>query len=160
MELNSVRSIGNTRNCENMNKPKILVVDDEPLNIELMEGFLSTEYEIMKATSGMEALTKVEKTPPDLILLDIMMPNMNGYTVCRELRRRNKTMAIPVLMITALKEKEDRMKAFESGADDFMNKPLDFGELRARMKSLLGVKTQDNYRLSLLSIIHLSGVFL
>lgn len=132
----------NKRGSENMKKQKVLIVDDEPLNIELMEGILSKDYEVIKASSGIEALIKVEKTLPDLILLDVMMPNMNGYSVCKNLKSSNKTKSIPVVMITALKEHEDKMKAIEAGADDFVSKPIEIRELGVKLRSLLKAKNQ------------------
>lgn len=120
-----------------MNKPKILVVEDEPLNLEFMEETLSKDYAVSKASGGIDALISVEKTPPDLILLDILMPNMNGYAVCRELKTNKKTMSIPVVMITALNGDEDRARAKEAGADDFISKPVDISELKKKLKKLL-----------------------
>lgn len=125
---------------ESMIKPKILVVDDEPMNVELFDAYLSKDYYIIKAYNGSEALLKVETTNPDLILLDIMMPGKNGYDVCKQLKDDPKTMFIPIIMVTALKEKEDRIKGLEAGADDFLSKPIDIIEVTARVKSLLRVK--------------------
>jgi PleD family two-component response regulator len=130
----------NKRGSENMNKQKVLIVDDEPLNIELMEEILSKDYEVIKASSGIDALIKVEKTLPDLILLDVMMPNMNGYAVCKNLKSSNKTRQIPVVMITSLKDHEDKMKAIEAGADDFVSKPVEVCELSFKVRSLLRIK--------------------
>lgn len=123
-----------------MKKPRILVVDDEKLNVELLEGILSENYEVVKAYNGKEALLEVEKNPPDLILLDIMMHEMNGYEVCKELKGNKKTLHIPILLITGLTEKTEKVKGFEAGADDFLNKPVDMIELRVRVKSLLRIK--------------------
>lgn len=123
-----------------MEKSKILVVDDEPLNVELLEGILSEDYEVVKAYDGNEALSKVEKASPDLILLDILLADMNGYDVCMHIKENNKTMAIPIVMLTVLKEKEERIKAIKAGADDFLIKPIDIDILSARVKSLLKVK--------------------
>ncbi len=120
-----------------MNKSKILVVDDEPLNLELMEGVLSKDYEIIRASNGIDASIIVEKTLPDLIILDVMMPNMNGYSFCWQIKNDIKTRAIPVLMITALREEKDKLNAIESGADDFLSKPVDINKLRFRVKSML-----------------------
>jgi DNA-binding response OmpR family regulator len=126
-----------------MNKLKILVVDDEPLNLELMEGVFSKDYEVFKASNGIDALIMVEKTLPDLIILDVMMPNMNGYEFCRHIKRDIKTRTIPVLMITSLKEEKDKLNAIESGADDFLSKPVDINKLRSRVKSLIEAKKHD-----------------
>jgi len=127
-----------------MNKPKILVVDDEPLNLELMEGVLSKDYEVIKASNGIDASIMVEKTLPDLIILDVMMPNMNGYAFCRQIKNDIKTRTIPVLMITALREEKDKLNAIESGADDFFSKPVDINKLRFRVKSLLDTGKLNN----------------
>ncbi len=127
-----------------MTKSRILVVDDNHLNVELIEGILAKEYEVIKASSGIDALVKMEKTLPDIILLDIMMPNMNGYAFCRQVKTDNKTRTIPIIMITALSEAEDRMKAIEAGADDFISKPVDAIDLIARVKSLLNTRKQAN----------------
>ncbi len=123
-----------------MKKSRVLVVDDEKLNVEILEGILSEKYEVVTAYNGNEALLKVEKTSPDLILLDIMMPGMDGYEVCRMLKRNKKTLHIPIVMVTALTEKTDKIKAIEAGADDFLSKPVDVDELNARVKSLLRIK--------------------
>jgi PAS domain S-box-containing protein len=123
-----------------MSKSKILVVDDERVNVELLEGMLSTDYDIVTAHDGNEALEKAEMTSPDLVLLDIMMPGMNGYEVCRRLKADDKTMCIPIVMVTSLREREDRIQAIEAGADDFLSKPIDMSELSARARSLVRIK--------------------
>lgn len=127
-----------------MNKLKILVVDDVPLNLEFMEGVFSKDYEVIKASNGIDALIMVEKSLPDLILLDVMMPNMNGYAFCKQIKSDIKTRTIPVLMITSLREEKDKLNAIESGADDFMTKPVDIKILRSRVKSLFEARKHDN----------------
>lgn len=123
-----------------MAKPKILVVDDEVLNVELLDGMLSHDYTVIKAFNGSDALIEIGKSLPDLILLDIMMPGINGYDVCKKIKGNEKSMHVPVVMVTALKERADRIKAIEAGADDFLSKPVDVYELTARVKSLVRVK--------------------
>ena len=126
--------------------PIILVVDDEDLNLRLIEALLKPQgYEVHVAHHGVEALEKIREIPPDLILLDIMMPKMNGFEVARRLREDPETMIIPIVMVTALQDVEDRIRALEVGADDFLTKPVDRMELRARVGSLLKVKAYNDH---------------
>jgi len=128
------------------NKPKILVVDDEERNLRLMEAMLiPLGYEVVLAQDGIEALNRVRKIPPDVILLDVMMPKINGLEVARQLKEDEGTKIIPVVMVTALKEVEDRVKALEVGADDFLSKPVDKSELIATVNSQLKVKAYNDH---------------
>ncbi len=121
--------------------PRILVVDDEPKNIRILQILLEAKgYIVIAATHGQEALDQVKEASPDLILLDIMMPRMNGYEVCERIRADEETQFVPIVMVTALTEAKDRIKAIEVGADDFISKPFDSLEVIARARSLLRVK--------------------
>lgn len=127
-------------------KAKILVVDDEDRNLRLMTLLLTSfGYDVLTASNGEEALEKVHDIPPDVILLDVMMPQIDGLEVARQLKREEETKIIPIVMVTALNEVEDRVKALEAGADDFLNKPVDKTELRARVQSLLKVKACNDH---------------
>lgn len=126
---------------DKIHRGKILVVDDEPLNVELISGFLEKDYEIISASCGKEALEKVNQYNPDIVLLDIMMPEMNGYEVCQKIKSQDSTRFISVVMVTALTEIEEKIKAIESGADDFLTKPINMVELLTRVKSLLKTKS-------------------
>lgn len=123
-----------------LSRAKVLVVDDEPVNVELISGYLGKDFEIIPAYSGKEALEKVRLANPDIVLLDIMMPEVQGYEVCEKIRIQDLTRFIPIVMITALTEIDDKIKAIESGADDFLTKPIDRIELVTRIKSLLKTK--------------------
>ena len=124
-------------------KPTILVVDDIPQNVRLLEMNLRPEgYNVIAAYSGQEALEKVRTESPDLILLDIMMPGMDGYEVCKRVRQNKNTRALPVVMITAHEKGTDKkIQALDVGADDFITKPFDRYEVLARVRSLLRVKS-------------------
>ncbi len=118
--------------------PKILVVDDEALIVMLIEKTLeSSGYNIVTAGDGIEALEKVEDEGPDLIILDVMMPKMNGLEVCRRLKNNDKTRPIPVVMLTSKDYIEDKITGFETGADDYITKPFNPKEFQARIKSLM-----------------------
>ena len=122
-------------------KNKILVVDDVAVNVQLLTTYLtSVGYEVFTARDGQEALDRVIETQPDLILLDVMMPKLNGFEVCERLKTDPTTKIIPVIMVTALNEIEDKIKATEAGADDFVSKPFNKLELLTRVKSLLRIK--------------------
>jgi adenylate cyclase len=120
---------------------KILVVDDTPQNIKVLDAILSPRgYRVATARSGAEALQKVRDEAPDLVLLDIVMPGMSGYEVAQCLRGDPATRVLPVVMVTALGAQEEKVKAIEAGADDFLTKPVNQLELLARVKSLLRIK--------------------
>lgn len=119
----------------------VLIVDDNPQNVELLQAFLETlPVKLHTAGDGIEALEAVEQHHPDLILLDIMMPRMSGYQVCRKLKGDEKTRDIQILMVTALNELGDVEQAAECGTDDFISKPVNKFELLTRVKSLLRVR--------------------
>ena len=120
---------------------KILVVDDTPKNVKLLADLLTVKgYAVATAASGREALAQVETERPDLVLLDVVMPEMSGYEVCRKIRENPATGILPVVMVTALDPAQERIKGLEAGADDFLTKPINQGELLARVKSLLRIK--------------------
>ena len=132
-------------------KPVILIVDDEPQNIELLEAHLVPQgYEIVKAANGEEALEKLSESKIDLILLDVKMPGMDGFEVTRSVRQDNTHRLLPIILVTVLRETEDRIKGIEAGCDDFISYPVDKMELIARVRSLLKVKAYNdlmsNYR--------------
>jgi len=120
---------------------RILVVDDMAVNARLLTGILKLGgYEVVTASSGPEALDRLQSSAIDVVLLDVMMPDMDGFEVC--LRIKEQTPFLPVVMVTALQETADRVKALEAGADDFLTKPVDEVEVIARVKSLVRLKRQ------------------
>jgi two-component system cell cycle response regulator len=120
---------------------RVLVVDDILSNVKLLEAKLSAEYfEVVSAYNGLEALAKIAEHAPDIVLLDVMMPGMDGFEVCRRIKSDPKTAYIPVVMVTALDQPSDRVAGLDAGADDFLTKPVDDAALFARVRSLVRLK--------------------
>jgi CheY-like chemotaxis protein len=121
--------------------PVILVVDDNKQNLELLQVYLEdVDCRSIPANDGPQALEIIAKEPPDLILLDVMMPKMSGFEVCRRIKNDPKTADIPVIMVTALNEFGDIERAIDSGTDDFLSKPVNKLELLTRIKTMLKLK--------------------
>lgn len=126
-------------NCEKV--PTILIVDDNEQNVELMQAYLEElDCETLLAYNGKEALEVVDKHLPDLLLLDIMMPQMSGFEVCKRLKADSRTQDIPIIMVTALNEFGDIERGIDSGTDDFVSKPVNKLELLARVRTMLKLK--------------------
>lgn len=129
-----------------MKIPSILIIDDEPDNFDVIETLLSTQdYQLHYADSGKDAIATLDTFNPDLILLDVMMPGIDGIEVCRQIKAISKWLAVPIIMVTALSSKSDLADCLTAGADDFISKPVNGIELRARVNSMLRIKQQyDN----------------
>ena len=120
---------------------KVLVVDDNPMNVKMLADILTFKgYQVVTAAGGNEGLAKIALEIPDLVLLDVMMPDLDGYSVCRAIRAKPETAILPVVMVTALDPAQERVKGLEAGADDFLSKPINQPELLARVRSLLRIK--------------------
>jgi two-component system alkaline phosphatase synthesis response regulator PhoP len=139
---------------ESAQPSKILIADDNEQNCELLEAYLADgEFEIAMAFDGQETIDRVGSFQPDIILLDIMMPRMSGYEVCKKLKSDAATAGIPILMVTALNEMGDIEKAVAAGCDDFLTKPVNRLELTTRVRSLLRVRHLTNERDRLLEYL-------
>ena len=133
---------------------KVLVVDDTPHNVKLLADLLTVKgFSVATAADGEEALVKLAAETPDIVLLDVMMPGLSGYDVCRRIRADAKTALRPVVLVTSLDPQQERVKGIEAGADDFLAKPINQAELFARVRSLLRIKTlQDEVKLQAVAL--------
>lgn len=128
-----------------MARERILIAEDNPEGAELLEAYLdATDYDIAIAIDGDDALKKVQSFKPDLILLDVMMPKISGFEVCKQLKARPETRGIVVLMITALDQHHDIDRAVEAGTNDFLTKPINKAELLLRIKAALASRHYSN----------------
>ena len=131
-----------------LSKPRILCVDDEPAILETYEILLVPNgYEVIKGQNGQEALEKLKEERIDLVLMDVKMPKLDGLEACRRIKENERTRNIPVVLITALSAKGDRIKGIEAGAEDFLSKPFDAAEVLARVKMLLKTKSLGERRI-------------
>ena len=134
-------------------KKKILIVDDDPTSLKILESMLSAErYNVVKANNGEEALASAFDQPPDLILLDILMPGIDGFEVTRKIKKDKRTKDVPIIIITSLDKSESNVKVLEEGAEELLSKPVHATELLARVSSMLRLKEyRDQLTIRMLS---------
>jgi PleD family two-component response regulator len=133
-------------------RPSILIVDDEPINIDLLVDSFECDYEVLAATDGKTALEKAQRERPDLILLDVLMPGIDGYEVCRRLKGNRETQNIPVIFITALSGGADEIRGLELGARDYLTKPIDPPSVKARVNNQVKLKYAQDKMLRLATL--------
>ena len=138
-------------------RPRLLLVDDEPTNLQVLRHVLQADYRLMFATDGARALQVAREQLPQLILLDIMMPGMDGYAVCRALKADPATAGIPVIFITALNDSQDETAGFDVGGVDYLTKPVSPPVVRARVRTHLSLVRMDELRETRLQIVQRLG---
>ena len=140
-------------------KPKLLLVDDHPINIQVMHQIFAADFQVFMATSGAQALAICRDNPPDLVLLDVVMPGMDGFAVCSQLKADAATRNIPVIFVTAHNDAAQETHGLEVGAVDFISKPVNPAVVRARVKTHLMLKLQSDVMRKLVFLDGLTGVF-
>ena len=125
---------------KDLSESRILIVDDAKTNIDILVHALRDDYKLSVAVDGTAALRSVEKSPPDLVLLDIVMPGLDGYEVCRQLRAQESTRELPIMFLSSLEDVKDKTRGFEVGGNDYLTKPFEVLEVKARVRSLLKAK--------------------
>lgn len=140
-------------------KPKLLLVDDQPINIQVLYQIFSADFQVFMATSGVQALAICKDNPPDLVLLDVVMPGMDGFEVCTQLKADAATHNIPVIFVTAHNDAAQETHGLELGAVDFISKPVNPAVVRARVKTHLTLKQQSDILRKLVFLDGLSGVY-
>ena len=140
-------------------RPRLLVVDDQPINIRVMHQIFASDFQVFMATSGQQALDFCHKTPPDLVLLDVVMPGMDGFKVCQALKADPSTHDIPVIFVTAHTGAVQETRGLDVGAVDFISKPVNPAVVRARVKTQLTLKFQSDLMRKLVFLDGLTGVF-
>lgn len=140
-------------------KPKLLVVDDQPVHLQLLMHTLSADYQVYMATSGEQALALCRSDPPDLVLLDVLMPGMDGFTVCKALKADPQTAALPIIFVTARSDPGQETHGLSLGAVDFIAKPINPAVVKARVHTQLTLKFQADMLKKLVLLDGLSGVF-
>jgi len=130
----------------NTDKPKILCVDDEQVNLKLLNALLApNNFEVIQAENGQQALERLKEQKIDIILLDVMMPEINGFEICRMIKEDPSIQNIPVVLVTALADRDSKLKGLKIGANDFITKPVDGSELIVRVKNLLRIKEFEDF---------------
>jgi len=127
-------------------RPKVMIVDDDPQNSQFIEEILSDDYELSIASTGEEALCKIDQTNPDIILLDVMMPGINGYEVCKEIRSKKNHSNVKIILVTARAMLEEKLKGYDAGADDYITKPFQYEELEAKVKVFCRLSNEEKKR--------------